>query len=53
VLVPAVAALIVPAMEQRQRLLLTSIRGKLGRWLKVLAPQYMDNLAAKAIREKK
>ena len=32
---------------------LTSSRGKLGRWLKLLAPKVMDNLAAKAIREKK
>ena len=47
------AALIVPAMEKRERLLLTSSRGKLGRWLKLLAPQFMDNLAVKAIREKK
>lgn len=47
------AALIVHAMEQRQRLLLTSTRGKIGRWLKLIAPQLMDNVAAKAIREKK
>lgn len=47
------AALIVPAMEKRERLLLTSSRGRLGRWLKLLAPQFMDNLAVKAIREKK
>lgn len=47
------AQLIVGAMERRERLLLTSSRGKLGRWLKLLAPQMMDNLAAKAIREKK
>jgi NAD(P)-dependent dehydrogenase (short-subunit alcohol dehydrogenase family) len=47
------AQLIVGAMERRERLLLTSSRGKLGRWLKLLAPQLMDNIAAKAIREKK
>lgn len=47
------AALIVPAMEKRERLLLTSSRGRLGRWLKLIAPQFMDNLAVKAIREKK
>lgn len=47
------AALIVPAIEKRERLLLTSSRGRLGRWLKLLAPQFMDNLAVKAIREKK
>lgn len=47
------AQLIVGAVERRERLLLTSGRGKLGRWLKLLAPQLMDNIAAKAIREKK
>lgn len=47
------AELIIGAMERRERLLLTSGRGKLGRWLKLLAPRLMDNIAAKAIREKK
>lgn len=44
---------IVTAMEQRQRLLLTSTRGRVGRWLKLIAPGLMDNIAAKAIRDKK
>ena len=47
------ANMIVAAMEKRERLLLTSTRGKLGRWLKILAPSVIDNMAAKAIREKK
>lgn len=47
------AQLIVGAMERRERLLLTSTRGKIGRWLKLLAPQLMDNIALKAIRDKK
>ncbi|MCC6145321.1 MAG: SDR family oxidoreductase [Candidatus Hydrogenedentes bacterium] len=47
------ARLIVPAMERRERLLLTSSRGKLGRYLKVFAPNFMDKLAEKAIAEKK
>ena len=47
------AALIVGAIERRERCLLTSGRRKLGRWLKLLAPQVLDNIAAKAIREKK
>lgn len=47
------ANMIVAAMEKRERLLLTSMRGKLGRWLKILAPSVIDNMAAKAIREKK
>jgi len=46
------AARIVRAMEKRQRLLLMSRRGKLGRWLKLLAPGLIDRMAAKAIRQK-
>lgn len=47
------AALMVRAMEKRQRLLITSGRGKLGRWLKLLAPGLVDHVARKAIRDKK
>jgi short-subunit dehydrogenase len=43
---------IVRAMEKRQRLLLMSPRGKLGRWLKLLAPSLIDRLAARAIRQR-
>src|SRR5262245_2279942 len=46
------AARIVRAMEKRQRLLLMSTRGKLGRWLKLLAPAAIDRIAAKAIRQR-
>jgi short-subunit dehydrogenase len=46
------AARIVRAMEKRQRLLLMSTRGKLGRWLKLLAPSFIDRIAAKAIRQR-
>jgi short-subunit dehydrogenase len=46
------AARIVRAMEKRQRLLLMSTRGKLGRWLKLLAPNVIDRIAAKAIRQR-
>jgi short-subunit dehydrogenase len=46
------AARIVRAMEKRQRLLLMSTRGKLGRWLKLLAPAAIDRMAAKAIRQR-
>jgi|SRR4051812_43597158 short-subunit dehydrogenase len=48
----ACAARIVRAMEKRQRLLLMSTRGKLGRWLKLLAPSMIDRIAAKAIRQR-
>jgi short-subunit dehydrogenase len=40
------------AMEKRQRLLVMSARGKLGRWLKLLAPSLIDRLAARAIRQR-
>ncbi len=43
---------IVRAMQKRQRLLLMSTRGKLGRWLKILAPSVIDRMAAKAIRQR-
>lgn len=43
---------IVRAMERRQRLLVMSARGKLGRWLKLLAPTLIDRMAAKAIRQR-
>ncbi len=46
------AALIVDAMAGRQRLLITSRRGRLGRWLKVLAPGLIDRIARKAIEKK-
>jgi short-subunit dehydrogenase len=40
------------AIETRQRELLMSSRGKLGRWLKLLAPGVIDRIAAKAIRDR-
>jgi short-subunit dehydrogenase len=46
------ATRIVRAMEKRQRLLLMSTRGKLGRWLKLVAPSVIDRIAAKAIRQR-
>ena len=44
------AALIAGAMKKRQRLLITSVRGKLGRWLKLIAPALIDRIAERAIR---
>jgi len=46
------AARIVRAMQKRQRLLLMSTRGKLGQWLKIIAPSVIDRIAAKAIRQR-
>jgi short-subunit dehydrogenase len=43
---------IVRAIEKRQRLLLMSTRGKLGWFLKFLAPRLLDRIAAKAIRDR-
>jgi hypothetical protein len=42
-------ALIVDAMEKRRRLTIGSTRGKLGRWIRLIAPKAMDNIAKKAI----
>jgi short-subunit dehydrogenase len=43
------AAIIVDAMEKRKRLVIGSTRGKLGRWIRLIAPKVMDNVAKKAI----
>ncbi len=49
----ACAEMIVKAMEQRRRLLITSFRGRLGRWLKLLAPGLVDRIAKSAIDKRK
>lgn len=46
------ARLIVRAMARRERLLITSARGRLARWLKLLAPGLVDRIAARAIAQK-
>jgi short-subunit dehydrogenase len=46
------AARIARAIEKRERQVLMSARGKLGRWLKLVAPGVIDRIAAKAIRER-
>jgi short-subunit dehydrogenase len=46
------ATRIVRAIEKRERLVLMSARGKLGRWLKLLAPSVIDRIAARAIRQR-
>jgi hypothetical protein len=48
----ACAARIARAIERRERQVLMSLRGKFGRWLKLLAPGVIDRIAAKAIRER-
>jgi NAD(P)-dependent dehydrogenase (short-subunit alcohol dehydrogenase family) len=44
------ASLIVGAMERRQRLLITSLRGRLGRFVRLIAPRLIDRIAYRAIR---
>jgi short-subunit dehydrogenase len=46
------AARIVKAIDKRERQVIMSARGRLGRWLKLLAPGLIDRIAAKAIRER-
>jgi short-subunit dehydrogenase len=48
----ACAERIALAIERRERQVLMSARGKLGRWLKLLAPAVVDRIAAKAIRDR-
>jgi short-subunit dehydrogenase len=40
------------AIDKRERQVLMSMRGKLGRWLKLVAPAVIDRIAAKAIRQR-
>lgn len=42
---------IVRAMERRQRLLILSLRGRLGRFVKLVAPGLIDAIAERAMRE--
>lgn len=47
------ARLMVRAMERRQRMLVMSLKGKLGRWAKLVAPGLVDWVAAEAVRKGK
>jgi len=49
----ACAAEIVRAMEKRQRLWVGSLRGRVGRWVRLLAPGLIDRVARKAAEEGK
>ena len=44
---------VVRAMERRQRMLVMTARGRLGRWMKLLAPGLVDRIAAEAVRKGK
>jgi short-subunit dehydrogenase len=43
------AALVVPAMEKRRRLLVMSLRGRVGRFVRLLAPGLIDRIARRAV----
>ncbi len=45
------ADMIIKGMKHRKRIVITSLRGKLGRWLKLFFPQLIDRIAAKAIKQ--
>ena len=47
------AQLTLGAMRRRQRLLITSARGRLARWARLLVPALVDRLAARAIRRRR
>ena len=47
------ARLIVRAMHRRQRLLVTSARGRMARWARLVVPRLVDRMAARAIRERR
>jgi hypothetical protein len=43
----------VRAMQRRQRLLVTSARGRMARWARLVLPRLVDRMAARAIRERR
>ncbi len=47
------SVLIIKAIKNADRILITSLRGKLGRWMKLILPSVVDKIAAKAIQEAK
>jgi short-subunit dehydrogenase len=49
----ACARLMVRAMQRRQRLLVTSARGRMARWARLVLPRLVDRMAARAIRERR
>lgn len=44
------AELIVNAMQKRKRLVIGSARGQIGRFIRLIAPKWMDDIAKKAIQ---
>ncbi|MBS0380285.1 MAG: SDR family oxidoreductase [Proteobacteria bacterium] len=50
---PECARLIARAMARRQRILITSRRGRFVRWARLIVPRVVDAAAARAIRERR
>jgi short-subunit dehydrogenase len=46
------ARLTMRAMQRRQRLAILSARGRVGRWVRLIAPGVVDRIAQRAIRER-
>jgi hypothetical protein len=44
------ARLIIRAMSRRQREMVMTLRGKIGQWLKLIAPGLVDRIALQAIQ---
>lgn len=47
------AHMIVKAMDGRKRLVIGSLRGRVGRWARLVVPGLVDRIAMKAIRERR
>ena len=45
------AQMIIRAMEQRKRELIMTLRGRVGQWLKLIAPSVVDRIALRAINK--
>lgn len=45
-------AIMVKAIERREREVVMTFKGKLGSWVKLVAPRVVDKLAARAVRER-
>ena len=50
--VEACVDIIVKAMARRKREVIMTAKGKVGMWLKLIAPTLVDRIAIKALREK-
>jgi hypothetical protein len=41
---------IVKAMQQRRRMLVMTLKGRLGQWVKLAAPALVDRMAERAVK---